>query len=147
MNMVEHVGNNRDNQHNQHNQHNQYDQHKGNETSNIPQPPTMKGLYRMIHQLQDQNRKLLAQMAMMNQKNNRRENEASSHRNIDDPTRDIEEDNTHNTCGRKETYQTTITQGLLKYSGPFSEFIMFVALLENFKLLMTLKPYDGIGDP
>ena len=40
----------------------------------------------------------------------------------------------------------TTTQGPPIYSGLFLEFIMFVALLENFKLPTTLKPYDGIRD-
>ena len=41
--------------------------------NNIPQPPSMEGLYQMIQQLQDQNRKLSAEMAAMNQENSRRE--------------------------------------------------------------------------
>ena len=98
----------------------------------------------MIRQLQDQNRKLSAQMAAMN---SRRENEASTHQNNDDPIGDEEENNTHITRGKEETYQITTTQGLLIYSGPFSEFIMSIALSENFQLPTMLKPYDGIGDP
>ena len=44
------------------------------------------------------------------------------------------------------TIQTTTTQGPLIYSKLFSEFLMSVALLENFQLPVTLKPYDGTGD-
>ena len=40
-----------------------------------------------------------------------------------------------------------MTKGLPVYSAPLSEFIMFVALPNNFKLPMTLRPYDGNGDP
>ena len=39
-------------------------------------------------------------MAAMNQENNRKENEASSHWNNNDCTRDEEENNIHNTSGR-----------------------------------------------
>ena len=78
----------------------------------------MEGLYHMIYQLQDQNRKLLAQIAVMNQENNRKENEASSHWNNDNPTKHEEENNIHNTHGRGETYQMTITQGPPIYFGP-----------------------------
>ena len=85
-------------------------------------------------------------MVAMNRENNKRESEASSHRNNDDPTRD-EEQNTHFTLRREEIIQTTTTQGLSIYSRPFSKFIMSIALLENFQLLTTLKPYDGTGDP
>ena len=60
----------------------------------------------MIRQLQDQNRKLSAQMARMN---SRRENEASTHQNNDDPIGDEEENNTHITRGKEETYQITTT--------------------------------------
>ena len=88
---------------------NQHNQHNGNEANNIPQSLTMEGLYQMIRQLQDQNRKLSAQIAAMNQENSRKENEASSHQNNDDPTRDEEENNTHNTHGKEDTYQTTTT--------------------------------------
>ena len=70
--MDEHVNN-------QYNQHNRHNPHNGNKTNNIPQPPTIEGLYWVICQLQDQNRKLLAQMVATNQENNRRENEASNH--------------------------------------------------------------------
>ena len=52
----------------------------GNEANNIPQPPTMERLYRIICQLQDQNRKLSAQMAAMNRENNRRVNEVAATR-------------------------------------------------------------------
>ena len=76
-----------------------------------------------------------------------RENKASSHQNNDDPTIDEGENNTHNIYGRKETIQTTTTQGPPIYSTPFTEFIMSVALPENFQLLMMLKLYDGIGVP
>ena len=86
-------------------------------------------------------------MAIMNQENSKKKNKASSYQNNDDPTKDKEENNTHDTCGREETYQTTTTQGLPIYSGPFLEFILFVALPKNFKLPTTLKPYYGIGDP
>ena len=33
------------------------------------------------------------------------------------------------------------------YSGPFLEFIIYVALPENFKFPMTLKSSDGTRDP
>ena len=37
---------------------------------------------------------------------------------------------------------------LLAYRfGPFSEFIMAVSLSDNFKLPITLCPYDGMSDP
>ena len=75
----------------------------------FPQPPTVEGLYRMIRQLQDQNRKLSAQMARMNRETSRRENEASTHQNNDDPIGDEEENNTHITRGKEETYQITTT--------------------------------------
>ena len=39
------------------------------------------------------------------------------------------------------------TQGPPIYVGPLLEFIMSVALLENFKLSTILKPYNGIEDP
>ena len=99
---------------------NQPNPQNGNKANNIPPPPTMKGLYWMIHQLWDWNKKLSAQIVAMNRENNRRENEASNHRNNDDPTRDEEENNTHNTRERGETYQTTTTQGPSIYSTPFS---------------------------
>ena len=54
---------------------------------------------------------------------------------------------TYNTCGRDKTYQMTTTQGPPIYSGPFSKFIMSMALLKNFQLPIMLKPYNGIGDP
>ena len=120
---------------------------KGNKVNNIPPPPTVEGLYRMIHRLQDQNRKLMGQVEAMNWDNARKENEANSHQNNGDPTEIEEENNIKNTHGRIGTYQTTTTQGLPVYSGPFSEFIMSVAFLDNFKLLTTLRPYDGTGDP
>ena len=101
----------------------------------------------MIRQLQDQNKRSFAQMAAMNRENNRRKNEAISHRNNDDPTGDKEENNTYNTRGREEAIQTTPTQGPLIYSGPFSEFIMSVAFPKNFQLSTMLKSYDGTGDP
>ena len=137
VNMAEYVGNsqcnqhnqhNQHDQHNQHNQHNQQNQHNGNEVNNIPQPPTMEGLYQMIQQLQDQNMKLLGPMAAMNLENSKRENEASSRQNNDDPTGDKEENNTHNIRGREETNQMTTTKGLPIYAGPFLEFIMSMAL-------------------
>ena len=86
-------------------------------------------------------------MAAMNWKNNRRKNEASRHRNNDNPTRNEEKNNTHNTHGREETYMMTTTQGPPIYSGPFSEFIMLMVLQENFQLPMMLKPYDETRDP
>ena len=78
-------------------------------------------------------------MAVMNWENSRRGNEASSRRNNDDPIEDEEENNAHNTHGREETYQRTITQGLLIYLGSFLEFIMSIALPKNFQLLTMLK--------
>ena len=119
----------------------------GNEVNNIPPLPTMERLYWMIRQHQDQNKNVSAQMVAMNPENNRRQNEGSSHQNNDDPTGDEEENNTHNTRKKEETYLTTTTQGPSIHSGPFSKFIMFVALLKNFKLTTTLKPYDGTGLP
>ena len=83
--------------------------HTCNKANSIPPPSIVEGLYQMIHQLQDQNRKLLTQMAVMNLENVGRENEASSHQNKDDPTRDKEEANTQSTHKRDKTYQTTIT--------------------------------------
>ena len=130
MNMAENVGNNQHNQHNQHN--NQHDQYNRNVVNNIPQPPIVEGLYRMVRQLHDQNRKLSAQMAVINRENSRRENGDNRCQNNNDLTGDKEENNTHNTRGRKETFQTTTTQGLPIYLGPLSEFIMLVALQENF---------------
>ena len=52
VNMAEIVGNNQRYQHN-----NQHEQHNGNEENNIPQPPTVEGLYRMVQQLQVQKQK------------------------------------------------------------------------------------------
>ena len=68
----------------------------------------------------------------MNWENSRRENEASSHQNNDNPTGDEKKINTHNTRGREETYQITTTRGLPIYLRPFSEFIMSMVFLENF---------------
>ena len=110
----------------------------GNEVNNIPQSLMMEGLYWMIRQLQDQNRKLSAQMAAMNQENSKRENEANSRQNNDDSTRDKEENNTCNTRRREKTYQMTTTQGPLIYFERFSEFIMSMVLPENF---------NGTSDP
>ena len=45
---------------------NQHNPHNGNKANNIPLSPTVEGLYQMICQLQDQNKKLLAQMEAMN---------------------------------------------------------------------------------
>ena len=73
---------------------NQHNPHNGNEANDIPLPPTTERLYRMIHQLQDQNRKLSAQMEAMNRENARWENEASSHQNNDDPIGDEKKNNT-----------------------------------------------------
>ena len=87
-----------------------------------------------------------AQMVLMIWKNNKKENEASNHQNNDDPTRDEEENNTYNIRGIEETYQMTTNEGSLIYSRPFSQFTMSMALSENFKLLMTLKPYDETED-
>ena len=86
-------------------------------------------------------------MGMTNQENNRRENEANSHRNNDDPTGNEEESNTHDTRGREETIQASTARSPPIYFGLFSGFIMLIALPENFQLLTTLKPYDGTGDP
>ena len=82
----------------------------------------------------------------MNRENSKRENEPSSYQNNEDPTRGEEENNTHNNHAKEETYQMTTTQGSSIYSRPFLEFIMFVALLENFKLPTTLKSYDRTRD-
>ena len=119
----------------------------GNEVNNIPPPPIVEVLYYMICQIQDQNRKLIAEMEVMNWENARRENEASSHHHSDDPTQNDEEDNSRHTDGKNEMYHTATTLGLLVYSGPFSEFIRFVALLDNFKLPTTLRPYNVTRDP
>ena len=144
MNMAEHVTNN---QHNLHNQHNQHDQHNGNEVHSISQPSTMEGLYRMVRQLQDQNKKLSAQMVAMNRENSRRENKASYYQNNDDPIGDEEKNNTHSTRQKEKTFKTITTQGPSIYMGPFSEFNMSMTFPENFKLLTILKPYNGTRDP
>ena len=86
-------------------------------------------------------------MVAMHQENNRRKNEASIHRNNDDPIRDEEEYNTRDTRGREETIQTTTIKGPSIYFGLFSEFIILIALLENFQLPTTLKSYDETRDP
>ena len=149
--MVENAGNVGNNQHYPHNQHNQHnnhhEQHNGNEVNHIPRPPTIEGLHQMIQQLQDQNRRLATHMAVMNRENNRRENEASSQHHNDGSVRDEEENNTHKTRGREETDQINTKQGPPIYSELFSEFIMSIALPENFQLPNTLKPYDGTRDP
>ena len=106
----------------------------------------MEGLYRMVRQLQDQNRKLSAQMVAMNRENNRRENEVSYYQNNDDPIGDEEKNNTHSTRQKEKTFKTTTTQGPSIYLGPFSEFNMSVTFPENFKLVTTLKPYNGTRD-
>ena len=49
--------------------------------------------------------------------------------------------------GKVETYQTTTTQGPPIYSRSFSNYIMSMALPENFKLPTTLKLYDGTRNP
>ena len=149
--MVDNIGNVGNNQHHRHdrrNQHNyKHEEHNGNEANHIPHLPTIEGLHQMIRQLQDHNRRLASHMAAMNRENNRRENKASSHYNNDDPTGDEQKNNTYKTHGREETVQMTTMQGSPIYSGPFSEFIMSIALPENCQLPNTLKSYDGTGDP
>ena len=100
----------------------------------------------MIYQLQDQNRKLLAQIAAMNRENARRKNEASNHQYNGDLSGDEEENNTWNSHAKGETYETATTSGIPMYSGPLSEFIMSVAFQDNFKLPTTLKLYNGTED-
>ena len=78
----------------------------------------------MIQQLEDQNRRLATQMAVMNRENRIRENEADSHYNNDGPVGGEEENNIHETHRREETNQTTTMQDPPIYFGPFSEFIV-----------------------
>ncbi|QHN87388.1 uncharacterized protein DS421_16g554660 [Arachis hypogaea] len=109
------------------------------EQSNPPPPPTQAELLAISESLRAEVQRMVE---LMNQKQNSWHD--GEKQKI--PANDVDDDDDDYTAETKAAMIVTL-KPLIKRTNPFSKEVMSFQMPKNFTLPMTLKPYEGTGDP